>query len=200
MAPSGPIAASGLPAGAGAGAAAGAVSAALSVLGGSLAGLPQAARQSERVRAGHRRVIACLRMLRGLEPRRGCAVSRPDTRAIREVTRAGAGPLFSGRAVTRGLCSAAMQAPAPEPLRCLADVVADPERLYVGHACVRGLQHGRTRQGRPFVDLTLADASRVVAGKIWDDAPEAMEAARTLARGSVVKLMFRAEVYQGTIQ
>jgi hypothetical protein len=93
-----------------------------------------------------------------------------------------------------------MQAPAPEPLRCLADVVADPERLYVGHACVRGLQHGRTRQGRPFVDLTLADASRVVAGKIWDDAPEAMEAARTLARGSVVKLMFRAELYQGTIQ
>lgn len=93
-----------------------------------------------------------------------------------------------------------MQAPAPEQLRSLADLVADPERQFVAYACVRGLQHGRTRQGRPFVDLTLADSSRVVAGKIWDDAPEAMEAARTLSRGSVVKLLCRAENYQGALQ
>lgn len=93
-----------------------------------------------------------------------------------------------------------MQAPAPEPLRSLAEVVADPERLFVAYACVRKLQHGRTRQGKPFVDVTLADATRVVAAKIWDDAPEAMEAARTLARGTVVKLLFRAELYQGTLQ
>lgn len=93
-----------------------------------------------------------------------------------------------------------MHAPTPEPLRCLADVVADPERLYVGYACVRGLNVGRTRQGKPFVDVTLADATRVLAGKIWDDAPEAMEAARSLARGTVVKLLFRAELYQGAVQ
>lgn len=93
-----------------------------------------------------------------------------------------------------------MQAPAPEPLRSLAELVADPERQFVVYGCLRGLQHGRTRQGRPFVDLTLADSSRVVAGKIWDDAPEAMEAARTLARGAIVKLLCRAEVYQGALQ
>lgn len=93
-----------------------------------------------------------------------------------------------------------MQAPAPETLRSLADAVADPERMFVAYACVRGLQHGRTRQGKPFVDLTLTDASRVVAGKIWDDAPEAMEATRSIARGSVVKVLFRAELYQGALQ
>ena len=93
-----------------------------------------------------------------------------------------------------------MQAPAPEPLRSLAELVADPERQFVGYACVRGLQHGRTRQGRPFVDLTLADSSRVVAGKVWDDAPEAMDAARSLARGTVVKFLGRAELYQGALQ
>jgi hypothetical protein len=93
-----------------------------------------------------------------------------------------------------------MQGPAPESVRSLSEVVADPERLYVAHACVRGVQLGRTRQGRPFADLTLADASRVLAGKIWDDAAEALEAARTLQRGQVVKLMFRAELYQGALQ
>lgn len=108
--------------------------------------------------------------------------------------------MFSYGARARGLCSRAMQAPAPELLRSLADLVADPERQFVGYACVHKLQHGRTRQGRPFVDLTLADASRVVAGKIWDDAAEAMEAVRTLSRGAVVKLLCRAENYQGALQ
>ena len=93
-----------------------------------------------------------------------------------------------------------MQAPAPEAVASLSEVVADPNRLYIAHACVRNVQEGRTRQGRPFIDLGLADATRVLAGKIWDDAPDALEAGRALARGTIVKLMFRAELYQGALQ
>jgi hypothetical protein len=95
---------------------------------------------------------------------------------------------------------AIMQPPAPEALASLAEVVADPARVFIAHACVRGLQEGRTRQGRPFLDLTLCDASRVLAGKIWDDVPEALEAGRALTRGQIVKVMFRAELYQGALQ
>ncbi len=93
-----------------------------------------------------------------------------------------------------------MQPPAPEALASLAEVVADPARVFVAHACVRGLQEGRTRQGRPFLDLTLCDASRVLAAKIWDDVPEALEAGRAITRGQIVKVMFRAELYQGALQ
>jgi len=93
-----------------------------------------------------------------------------------------------------------MQPPAPEALASLAEVVADPARVFIAHACVRGLQEGRTRQGRPFLDLTLCDASRVLAAKIWDDVPEALEAGRAITRGQIVKVMFRAELYQGALQ
>lgn len=93
-----------------------------------------------------------------------------------------------------------MQPPAPEAVASLSEVVADPNRMYIAHACVRTVQEGRTRQGRPFLDLGLADATRVLAGKIWDDAPDALEAGRALARGQIVKLMFRAELYQGALQ
>ena len=93
-----------------------------------------------------------------------------------------------------------MQAPVPELVASLSEVVADPNRVYIAHALVRGLQEGRTRQGRPFLDLSLADATRVLAGKIWDDVPDALEAGRAVARGQIVKLMFRAELYQGALQ
>jgi len=93
-----------------------------------------------------------------------------------------------------------MQAPAPEAIASLSEVVADPNRTYIAHACVRTLQEGRTRQGRPFLDLSIADATRVLAGKIWDDAPDALAAGRSIVRGQIVKIMFRAELYQGALQ
>ena len=93
-----------------------------------------------------------------------------------------------------------MQAPTPELVASLTEVVADPNRVYIAHACVRAVQEGRTRQGRPFIDLSVADASRVLAGKIWDDAPDAIEAGRSIVRGQIVKIMFRAELYQGALQ
>ncbi len=93
-----------------------------------------------------------------------------------------------------------MHTPPPEPLASLSEVVADPELLFIAHASVRKCQEGRTRQGRPFFDLLLADAGRVLTAKIWDDANEAMATARTLGRGSIVKVLFRADQYQGSVQ
>ncbi len=89
---------------------------------------------------------------------------------------------------------------APEPLADLSALAPDPARTFVAYASLLRVQEGRTRQGRPYVDLVVADAGRTVAGKIWDDAPEALEAVRAARRGQAVKLMFRVEQYQGTLQ
>lgn len=89
---------------------------------------------------------------------------------------------------------------APELLADLSALAPDPARSFVAYASLLRVQEGRTRQGRPYVDLVVADAERTVAGKIWDDASEAMEAVRGARRGQAVKLMFRVEQYQGTLQ
>lgn len=93
-----------------------------------------------------------------------------------------------------------MHSPAPELLADLSALAPDPARMCVAFASILRMQEGRTRQGRPYLDVTLSDAARSVAGKIWDDAPEALEAARALRRGAAVKVLFRVEQYQGSLQ
>ncbi|MGB1015127.1 MAG: ribonuclease H-like domain-containing protein [Nannocystaceae bacterium] len=90
----------------------------------------------------------------------------------------------------------------PEPLHvdALAAIEPDPSRLNTVFVCLSDIRSGKTRSGRPFVDLKLRDGSGTVAGKIWDDAQAAMEAITQLRRGQVVKALFRAETYQGAIQ
>ncbi len=72
--------------------------------------------------------------------------------------------------------------------------------LLTAFASVRRIREGRTRAGRPYVDLELADRTRAVAGKVWDDAGAAMQAIAGLSRGEPVKLLFRPESYQGALQ
>lgn len=90
----------------------------------------------------------------------------------------------------------------PEPIHVenLAAVRPDPSRLGTVFACLSDIRSGKTRQGRPFVDLKVRDGSGTVAGKIWDDAQAAMEAIAELSKGQVVKLLFRADSYQGALQ
>lgn len=88
----------------------------------------------------------------------------------------------------------------PELLADLSLLVPDPQRLSVAYASLMRVQEGRTRQGRPYFDLVVSDAARTVTAKIWDDAAEAMEAVRGARRGQAVKLLFRVEQYQGTLQ
>lgn len=89
-----------------------------------------------------------------------------------------------------------------EPKYCedLASIPAEGQGLYCAYAMLRRRREGRTHQGRPYVDLELADQSGVVAAKIWDDAAEARERALELRPGAAVKLLFLPGSYQGTVQ
>ena len=65
---------------------------------------------------------------------------------------------------------------------------------------LREVREGRTRNNDAFIDLGLGDLSANVGGKIWPDHREAQDAARGLARGTPVKVLFHAEVYQDALQ
>jgi predicted PolB exonuclease-like 3'-5' exonuclease len=67
-------------------------------------------------------------------------------------------------------------------------------------AVLRSAELRKTAQGRPFWNLTLADASSQVAAKIWDDAQEALAAIESLKPGQAVKLAFRVGRYQNALQ
>jgi len=68
------------------------------------------------------------------------------------------------------------------------------------YACVRRVHEGQTKQGRPYIDMVLADADRVVAAKVWDDERAALCMARKLHRGQAVLACFTVEEYQGATQ
>lgn len=67
-------------------------------------------------------------------------------------------------------------------------------------AILRSAEPRRTSQGRQYWDLTLADLSATVAGKVWEDAEAAQRALATLAPGQPVKVAFRTGRYQGALQ
>jgi len=76
----------------------------------------------------------------------------------------------------------------------------DPNALFTAFASVLSCQEGRTKAGKPFFDLRLGDRTRTVAAKIWDDAPEAMQAAASLEVGQAIKVLCRCDTYQGALQ
>ncbi|MCA9691999.1 MAG: ribonuclease H-like domain-containing protein [Myxococcales bacterium] len=88
----------------------------------------------------------------------------------------------------------------PVHVDSLAAVEGAPGELLTAFAWVRRVSPGRTRGGKPFLDLELVDRSCAVAGKIWEDAGAAMHAAGDLERGAPVKLLFRVDRYQGALQ
>lgn len=57
-----------------------------------------------------------------------------------------------------------------------------------------------TKAGKPFFALELADQTRVLDAKIWSDKTEAMETARGLAKDAIVKVLAKAEEYEGKLQ
>ena len=67
-------------------------------------------------------------------------------------------------------------------------------------ARVRSVKEFKTRDGRPFLILELADAHRAWDAKIWDDKAEAQEVARGLTVNAVVKLRALVEDYEDRLQ
>lgn len=90
----------------------------------------------------------------------------------------------------------------PEPtfLPELAALDTAGRGLLTAFAVVRQVRRGEARNGKPFVDLRLADRSRAVGAKIWSDAGRALQTAEQLAPGAHVKALFEVDTYRGAIQ
>lgn len=91
----------------------------------------------------------------------------------------------------------------PHHVDRISHLVADedpPAGLCTVYAAIRELREGKTKDGRPYFDVTFADTSGNVAGKVWDDAGRAIEAARGLSRGDTVKVLFEPSSYRGVMQ
>ena len=67
-------------------------------------------------------------------------------------------------------------------------------------AQLRSLKELQTKDSRPFLVLELADVHAVVEAKIWDNAPEALAAAKAAPLRSPVKVRGRVREWQGRPQ
>ena len=67
-------------------------------------------------------------------------------------------------------------------------------------AQLRSVKELQTKDNRPFLVLELADVHAVVEAKVWDDAMEAMEAARAAPVRGPVKVRGRVREWQGRPQ
>jgi hypothetical protein len=67
-------------------------------------------------------------------------------------------------------------------------------------AQLRDVQELQTRDNKPFLIVTLADVHAVVEAKIWDNAREAMDAAKAAPPRGVVKVRGRVKEWQGREQ
>ncbi len=88
----------------------------------------------------------------------------------------------------------------PHAVSCLDEVTPDPDQLVAAFASLLAIKSGKTKSGRPFFDLRLGDTTRTLAAKIWDDSSEAMQIASGLEVGQALRVLARADVYQGAVQ
>jgi hypothetical protein len=67
-------------------------------------------------------------------------------------------------------------------------------------AQLRDVKELLTKDQRPFLIVELADVHAVIEAKIWDDAPEAMAAAKAAQKSGPVKVRGRVNEWQGQQQ
>lgn len=85
-------------------------------------------------------------------------------------------------------------------LERLSDAQDHLKQRVTAFAWVQDLRESKTKDGRPFVDLTLRDTEAALQCKIWSDEPRAIEAARGLERGCAVKVLGEPREYRGAVQ
>jgi len=68
------------------------------------------------------------------------------------------------------------------------------------YAQLRSLKELQTKERKPYLVVELADVHAVIEGKIWDNAPDAMAAARAAEPRATVKLRGRVKDWQGRPQ
>jgi DNA polymerase elongation subunit (family B) len=88
-----------------------------------------------------------------------------------------------------------------EHLARLADAQPEVGRRLTAFARLQQASEGRTRDGKPFVDVVVADQSATLAGKIWgSDHPRVVKIATELPIGTPIKMLFEVRSYRGTTQ
>jgi hypothetical protein len=78
--------------------------------------------------------------------------------------------------------------------------LARADHLWDVFARLQSVKQLKTRDGKPFLILELTDAHCTIEAKVWSDRREAMAAAPTLPKGSLVKLRGTCDEYQGKPQ
>ena len=68
------------------------------------------------------------------------------------------------------------------------------------YAQLRSIKELQTKNGKPYLVVELADLHGVVEGKIWDNAPQAMAAAKETAAGAIVKLRGKVKMWNEQAQ
>ena len=68
------------------------------------------------------------------------------------------------------------------------------------YAQLRSVKELQTKAGKPYLVVELADLHAVVEGKIWDNAPAAMAAAKQATIGDIVKLRGRVKMWNDQAQ
>ncbi|TPV93468.1 MAG: hypothetical protein B7733_20055 [Myxococcales bacterium FL481] len=91
-------------------------------------------------------------------------------------------------------------APPQRHIERLADLSPGDEGLFTAFAYLGRVRAGQTKDGRPFADVELSDASARVGAKVWADTPKALAELDDVTVGEVVKLRFEARSYRGALQ
>jgi 3'-5' exoribonuclease len=79
---------------------------------------------------------------------------------------------------------------------CLIREIKDNQNVD-GRFMVRDVSRQETKNGSPYLSLTLIDASGEIAGRVWENADQFLQLCRP---GAIVQLRGQAQSYKGVIQ
>lgn len=70
-------------------------------------------------------------------------------------------------------------------------------QAVAGRFLVREVSRGETKNGKPFLSLTVMDATGEIGGRVWEDADLYLESCPT---GATIELKGQAQSYRGVLQ
>ena len=74
------------------------------------------------------------------------------------------------------------------PLATNISTLDPAEHDWDVYAQLRSVKHLQTKNGKPYQVIELADLHSVIEGKVWDNTPQPMEAAKDAKAGDIVKV------------
>ena len=80
--------------------------------------------------------------------------------------------------------------------QCPIREIQDGQQIE-GHYLVKEMSRGETKAGKPYLMLTVMDATGEMAGRVWENAEQLMAACPA---GAVIALSGQAQAYKGVVQ